>query len=174
MTVHWEIMGLNIKQPLQTFPDGFPDELLDGLVEKWGRTVIGNKAASGTAILDELGAEHMETGKLIVYTSADSVLQIAAHEEIIPVEELYHICEIARKETLEGKYKLGRIIARPFVGSPGSFERTANRHDYALKPFSRTVKDEIKYEHFVFIALSIMYDIVNNDGISNTHYTIAT
>src|SRR5690625_6570832 len=112
MTGHWELMGLHINQPFQTFPDGFPDERLDGLVEKWGRDVIGKKAASGTAILDELGAEHMDTGKLIVYTSADSVLQIAAHEDVIPIEELYHICEIARKETLDGKYKLGRIIAR--------------------------------------------------------------
>jgi len=172
MTGHWELMGLHINQPFQTFPDGFPDELLDGLVEKWGRDVIGNKAASGTAILDELGAEHMDTGKLIVYTSADSVLQIAAHEDVIPIEELYHICEIARKETLDGKYKLGRIIARPFIGSPGNFERTANRHDYALKPFSRTVMDELKDADFDVVALGKIADIFDNEGITKSIRTI--
>lgn len=172
MTGHWEMMGLHIKQPFQTFPDGFPGELLDGLIEKWGRGVLGNKAASGTAILDELGAEHMETGKLIVYTSADSVLQIAAHEDIIPVEELYHICEIARKETLQGKYKLGRVIARPFIGAPGEFKRTANRHDYALKPFARTVMDELKDANFDVIALGKIADIFDNEGITKSIRTL--
>lgn len=129
MTGHWEIMGLNIEQPFRTFPDGFPDELIDELEEKTGRGIIGNKPASGTAIIEELGEEHMKTGALIVYTSADSVLQIAAHEETIPIEEQYRICEIARELTLDEKYMVGRVIARPFVGDPGSFQRTANRHD---------------------------------------------
>ena len=115
MTGHWEIMGLNIETPFQVFPDGFPEELFDELEEKTGRKVIGNKPASGTEILDELGEEHMETGALIVYTSADSVLQIAAHEEIIPIEELYKICEIARELTLDPEYMVGRVIARPFI-----------------------------------------------------------
>lgn len=144
MTGHWEIMGLNIKTPFRVFPEGFPEELISELEERSGRKVIGNKPASGTAILDELGEEHMETGSLIVYTSADSVLQIAAHEEIVPLDELYKICKIARELTLDEKYMVGRVIARPFIGQPGSFTRTANRHDYALKPFGRTVMNELK------------------------------
>lgn len=119
MTGHWEIMGLRIDQPFRTFPDGFPDELIQALEEKTGRKVIGNKPASGTEILVELGKEHVETGSLIVYTSADSVLQIAAHEDVVPIDELYQICEIARELTLDEKYMVGRVIARPFVGEPG-------------------------------------------------------
>ena len=122
MTGHWEFMGLHIKQPFQTFPNGFPQELIDELSEKTGRKVIGNKPASGTVIIEELGKEHLETGAIIVYTSADSVLQIAAHEEVVPIDELYRICEIARELTLDEKYLVGRVIARPFVGELGNFK----------------------------------------------------
>jgi phosphopentomutase len=166
MTGHWEIMGLHIQEPFQTFPDGFPDELISQLTEKWGRDILGNKAASGTEIISELGEEHMNTGKLIVYTSADSVLQIAAHEDIVPIEELYEICETAREMTREGKYMLGRIIARPFTGKPGAFERTANRHDYALKPFGRTVMNELKDSGYDSIALGKISDIFDGEGVT--------
>jgi phosphopentomutase len=168
MTGHWEIMGLHIKEPFQTFPDGFPDELIDMLTEKWGRGILGNKAASGTEIITELGEEHMKTGKLIVYTSADSVLQIAAHEDIVPIDELYKICETAREMTREGKYMLGRIIARPFVGRPGAFERTSNRHDYALKPFGRTVMNELKDSGYDSIALGKISDIFDGEGVTKS------
>ncbi|MFD1449931.1 MULTISPECIES: phosphopentomutase [Oceanobacillus] len=166
MTGHWEIMGLRIDQPFRTFPDGFPDELIQELEEKTGRKVIGNKPASGTEILVELGKEHMETGSLIVYTSADSVLQIAAHEDIVPIDELYRICEIARELTLDERYMVGRIIARPFVGEPGAFERTSNRHDYALKPFGRTVMNELKDAGIDVIALGKISDIYDGEGIT--------
>lgn len=166
MTGHWEIMGLHIKEPFQTFPDGFPDELIEMLTEKWGRGILGNKAASGTEIISELGEEHVNTGKLIVYTSADSVLQIAAHEDVVPLEELYKICETAREMTREGKYMLGRIIARPFKGEPGSFERTSNRHDYALKPFGRTVMNELEDKGFDSIALGKISDIFDGEGVT--------
>ncbi|OOE10504.1 phosphopentomutase [Fictibacillus arsenicus] len=166
MTGHWEIMGLHIQEPFQTFPEGFPDELINQLTEKWGRGILGNKAASGTEIISELGEEHMNTGKLIVYTSADSVLQIAAHEDIVPIEELYEICETAREMTREGKYMLGRIIARPFTGKPGAFERTANRHDYALKPFGRTVMNELQDGGFDSIALGKISDIFDGEGVT--------
>ncbi|MCT1903281.1 phosphopentomutase [Oceanobacillus sojae] len=166
MTGHWEIMGLRIDQPFRTFPDGFPDELIQELEEKTGRKVIGNKPASGTEILVELGKEHMETGSLIVYTSADSVLQIAAHEDIVPIDELYRICEIARELTLDERYMVGRIIARPFVGEPGAFERTSNRHDYALKPFGRTVMNELKDAEIDVIALGKISDIYDGEGIT--------
>ncbi|MCJ2147896.1 MULTISPECIES: phosphopentomutase [Bacillus] len=168
MTGHWEIMGLYIDKPFRVFPEGFPDELIHELEQKSGRKVIGNKPASGTAILDELGAEHMETGALIVYTSADSVLQIAAHEEVVPLEELYKICEIARELTLDEKYMVGRVIARPFVGEPGEFKRTPNRHDYALKPFDRTVMNELKDDSFDVIAIGKISDIYDGEGITES------
>ncbi|MDX8359740.1 MULTISPECIES: phosphopentomutase [Bacillaceae] len=168
MTGHWEIMGLNIETPFQVFPDGFPKELIDELESRTGRKVIGNKPASGTGILDELGQEHMETGALIVYTSADSVLQIAAHEEIIPIEEQYKICKIARELTLDEKYMVGRVIARPFIGEPGNFERTANRHDYALKPFGRTVMNELKDNNFDVIAIGKISDIYDGEGVTKS------
>lgn len=172
MTGHWEIMGLNIQQPFRTFPDGFPPELIRTLEEKSGRKIIGNKPASGTAILDELGEEHMKTGALIVYTSADSVLQIAAHEKIVPIEEQYRICEIARELTLDEKYMVGRVIARPFVGQPGAFERTSNRHDYALKPFGRTVMNELKDADFDVIALGKISDIYDGEGVTEAIRTV--
>ncbi|KAB2493708.1 phosphopentomutase [Priestia endophytica] len=168
MTGHWEIMGLHIDQPFRVFPDGFPHELIAELEEKTGRKIIANKPASGTAILDELGEEHMKTGALIVYTSADSVLQIAAHEDVVPLDELYKICEIARELTLDEKYMVGRVIARPFIGSPGKFERTSNRHDYALKPFGRTVMNELKDENFDVIAIGKISDIYDGEGVTKS------
>lgn len=166
MTGHWEIMGLNIDTPFKVYPDGFPKELIEQLEEKTGRKVIGNKPASGTEILDELGQQHMETGAIIVYTSADPVLQIAAHEEIIPLEELYRICEIARELTLAPEYLVGRIIARPFLGEPGAFKRTSNRHDYALAPFDRTVMNELKDGGKDVIAIGKIDDIYNGAGVT--------
>ncbi|PYZ94432.1 phosphopentomutase [Salipaludibacillus keqinensis] len=168
MTGHWEIMGLHIDQPFRTFPDGFPSELIQEIEAKTGRKVLGNKPASGTEILDELGEEHVKTGDLIVYTSADSVLQIAAHEEVIPASELWDICEMARELTLDEKYMVGRVIARPFVGTPGNWERTPNRHDYALKPFGRTVMNELKDGGFDSIAIGKISDIYDGEGITQS------
>lgn len=166
MTGHWEIMGLQMGQPFRTFPEGFPDDLVQKIEEKTGRKVIGNKPASGTKIIEELGKEHMETGALIVYTSADPVLQIAAHEEIVPLDELYEICETVREMTKDDPYMIGRIIARPFVGEPGNFERTTNRHDYALKPFGRTVMNELQDENYDVIALGKISDIYDGEGVT--------
>lgn len=173
MTGHWEIMGLYIDKPFKVFPEGFPDELLQELEKRSGRKIIGNKPASGTAILDELGQEHMETGALIVYTSADSVLQIAAHEEVVPLEELYRICETARELTLDPKYMVGRIIARPFVGEPGQFKRMPNRHDYALKPFDRTVMNELKDSGLDVISIGKISDIYDGEGITSSRRTVS-
>ncbi|AST92325.1 MULTISPECIES: phosphopentomutase [Sutcliffiella] len=173
MTGHWEIMGLYIDTPFRVFPEGFPKELLDEIEKRSGRKIIGNKPASGTEILDELGSEHMETGALIVYTSADSVLQIAAHEEVVPLDELYDICEMARELTLDEKYMVGRIIARPFIGTPGDFKRTANRHDYALKPFDRTVMNELKDSGFDCISIGKIADIYDGEGITESLRTVS-
>src|SRR5690625_1306175 len=159
-------MGLHVTKPFQTFPNGFPENLITELSEKTGRKIIGNKPASGTVIIDELEEEHMKTGALIIYTSADSVLQIAAHEEVIPLEELYHFCSIARELTLDEQFLVGRVIARPFIGQPGNFTRTANRHDYALKPFSRTVMNELKDAQFDVIALGKIDDIFDGSGVT--------
>ncbi|MEL4024575.1 phosphopentomutase [Lysinibacillus endophyticus] len=167
MTGHWEIMGLNIDKPFKVYPEGFPQELIQQLEEKIGRKVIGNKPASGTAIIDELGKEHMETGAIIVYTSADPVLQIAAHEEIVPLDELYKICEIARELTLDPEFLVGRVIARPFIGTPGNFTRTSNRHDYALKPFGRTTMNELKDAGLDVIAIGKISDIFNGEGVTD-------
>lgn len=168
MTGHWEIMGLRVDKPFITFTDtGFPDELIKELEEKTGRKVVGNKSASGTEILDELGEHQMKTGDLIVYTSADSVLQIAAHEDVIPLEELYKICKIAREMTLKDEWKVGRIIARPYVGEgKGKFKRTPNRHDYALKPFKRTVMNELKDGGFDVIVVGKINDIYDGEGVT--------
>lgn len=171
MTGHWEIMGLRIDQPFRVFPDGFPDELIEKIETFSGRKIIGNKPASGTEILDELGQHQIETGDLIVYTSADSVLQIAAHEEVIPLEELYKICEYAREITLEDPYMIGRIIARPYLGEEGNFERTSNRHDYALSPFGNTTLDYLKDESFDVISIGKIEDIFNGQGITEGHRT---
>ena len=167
MTGHWEIMGLYIDQPFITFPDGFPDDLIQELEKRSGRKIIGNKPASGTEIIKELGEEHMKTGALIVYTSADSVLQIAAHEEVVPLDELYKICETARELTKDPKYMVGRVIARPFVGEPGQFERTPNRHDYALKPFGKTVMNTLQENGLDVIALGKISDIYDGEGVTD-------
>ncbi|WP_163537704.1 phosphopentomutase [Gracilibacillus sp. YIM 98692] len=167
MTGHWEIMGLYIDTPFRTF-EAFPDELIQEIEKRSGRKVIGNYPASGTEIIKKLGPEHMETGSLIVYTSADSVLQIAAHEDIVPIEELYQICEMARELTLDEKYMIGRVIARPFIGKPGSFERTANRHDYALKPFGRTVMNSLKDKDHDVVAIGKISDIYDGEGVTET------
>jgi phosphopentomutase len=173
MTGHWEIMGLNIQTPFRVFPDGFPPELITVLETRTGRKIIGNKPASGTEILDELGEEHMKTGSLIVYTSADSVLQIAAHEDIIPIEEQYDICKLARELTLDEKYMVGRVIARPFLGEPGNFKRTSNRHDYALKPFDRTVMSELKDSGYDVISIGKISDIFDGEGVTKSLRTIS-
>ena len=169
MTGHWEIMGLKITEPFQTFTDtGFPQELLDELEAKTGRKSVGNISASGTEILDQLGEHHLKTGDLIVYTSADSVLQIAAHEEVVPIEELWRICEIARELTLKEEWKVGRVIARPFLGSgKGAFTRTPNRHDYALKPFGPTVLNALKDHGQEVIALGKINDIYVGEGVTD-------
>ena len=173
MAGHWEFMGLFTEKPFRVFPDGFPPELIELIEKKTGRKVIANKPASGTEIINELGEEHMKTGALIVYTSADSVLQIAAHEEIIPLKELYEICSFCREITREEPYKLGRIIARPFIGEPGNFKRTSNRHDYALKPFGRTVMNELKDAQYDVIALGKISDIYAGEGVTKAIHTIS-
>ena len=167
MTGHWEIMGLNIDKPFKVYPEGFPAELIAELEKRTGRKVLCNKPASGTQVIEDFGKEHMETGAIIVYTSADPVLQIAAHEEIIPVEELYKICEIARELTLQPEYLVGRVIARPFIGTPGNFTRTSNRHDYALKPFGRTTMNVLKDAGFDVIAIGKISDIFNGEGVTD-------
>ncbi|QUR94827.1 phosphopentomutase [Macrococcoides canis] len=168
MTGHWEIMGLNIDQPFKVYPNGFPKELVTAIEEMTGRKVVANKPASGTAIIDEWGEHQMKTGDLIVYTSADPVLQIAAHEEIIPLEELYEICEKVREYTKDPKYLIGRIIARPYVGEPGNFTRTSNRHDYALKPFGRTVMNELQDAGRDVIAIGKINDIYDGEGVTKS------
>lgn len=168
MTGHWELMGLHIEQAFQTFPNGFPPSLIKEIERKTGRKVIGNKPASGTEIIQELGKEHIETGAIIIYTSADSVLQIAAHEDVVPLEELYNICEICRELTLDERYLVGRVIARPFTGQIGHFERTANRHDYALKPFDKTVLNHLQDAKKDVIALGKITDIFDGEGITKS------
>lgn len=166
MTGHWEIMGLNIDKPFKVYPEGFPEELVEEIESITGRKVVANKPASGTAIIDEYGKHQMETGDLIVYTSADPVLQIAAHEDIIPLEELYDICEKVRELTKDPKYLIGRIIARPYVGEPGNFTRTSNRHDYALKPFGKTAMNTLKDAGYDVIAIGKINDIYDGEGVT--------
>ncbi len=166
MTGHWELAGLHVSQPFKTFPKGFPEELLNELSRRTGRDIIGNVAASGTVIIEELGEQHMKSGAMIVYTSADSVLQIAAHESVIPLEELYSICEIARELTMDERFLVGRVIARPFIGEQGAFQRTANRHDYALKPFGRTVMNALSEAGLDVIALGKINDIFDGSGVT--------
>ena len=161
MTGHWEIMGLNIQTPFRVFPEGFPEELLKKIEDFSGRKIVCNLPYSGTQVLDDYGAHQMETGDLIIYTSADPVLQIAAHEEIIPLEELYRICEYVREITKDDPYMIGRIIARPYLGEPGNFKRTSNRHDYALDPFGKTVLDSLKENNKDVIAVGKINDIFN-------------
>lgn len=172
LTGHLEMMGIDTKIPFKTFTkNGFPKELINELEKRTNRHIIGNCSESGTAIIERLGEEHMKTGDLIVYTSADSVLQIAAHEDIIPVKELYNICQIARELTLQDKWKVGRVIARPFIGTPSNFIRTANRHDYALNPASKTVLDYLKDADYDVISIGKIADIFNNCGITESKKT---
>jgi phosphopentomutase len=167
MTGHWEMMGLYIDKPFRTFSDGFPEELIKKIENFSGRKIIGNKPASGTEIIKEFGERQLETGELIVYTSADSVLQIAANEEIIPLEELYKICKYCRDITLEEPYTLGRIIARPFVGkTQDTFKRTSNRHDYALKPFGETVMNYLQQASLDSISIGKISDIFDGEGVT--------
>lgn len=173
MTGHWEIMGLITTEPFKVFPDGFPNSLLKEIEQFSGRSIIGNIPASGTEIIEQLGEEHLESGALIVYTSADSVLQIAAHEKEVPIDELYRICEKARELTLAEEYKVGRIIARPFIGEPGNFKRTSNRHDYALKPSSRTVMNELQDAGLEVIAIGKINDIYDGEGVTKAIRTVS-
>lgn len=174
MTGHWEIMGLRIDKPFQVFPHGFPEDLIDKIEQFSGRKILGNCPASGTEIIRQYGERQMKTGELIVYTSADSVLQIAAHEKIIPLEELYKICQFCRNITKEGKYHLGRIIARPYIGTcKDDFTRTANRHDYALKPFGKTVMNYLQEAGFASVAIGKIRDIFDGEGITRAVRTVS-
>ncbi|MFQ6823615.1 MAG: phosphopentomutase [Agathobacter sp.] len=171
MTGHWEMMGLHITKPFLTFTEhGFPKELIEELEKRTGHKVIGNKSASGTVILDELGEEEIATGHMIVYTSADSVLQICGNEETFGLDELYRCCEIARKITMKDEWKVGRVIARPYVGKKkGEFKRTSNRHDYALKPFGRTALNVLKDVGYDVISVGKIYDIFDGEGITESN-----
>ena len=169
LTGHLEMMGIETKIPFKTFTEnGFPKELIDKIEKEVNRKVIGNKSASGTEIINELGEEHLKTGNIIVYTSADSVLQIAAHEKVVPLDELYHICEVVRRITMRDEWKVGRIIARPFIGEVGNFTRTANRHDYALDPPSKTCLDYLKNGGYEVHAIGKISDIFNKCGITHS------
>ena len=164
---HWEIAGIVSERPLPTYPDGFPQDLLDEFSRRTGRGVLCNKPYSGTEVIKDFGEEHLNTGKLIVYTSADSVFQIAAHEDLIPIEELYHYCEIAR-ELLQGEHGVGRVIARPFIGEPGNFTRTPRRHDYSLIPPKTTMLDVLKDAGYATRGVGKIYDIFAGKSISDT------
>ncbi|MBE7002196.1 MAG: phosphopentomutase [Ruminococcaceae bacterium] len=166
---HWEIAGIVSQYPLPTYPKGFPEEILEPFRQATGRGILANAPWSGTAVIEKYGAEHMRTGDLIVYTSADSVFQIAAHEEIVPPEQLYEYCRIARK-LLQGKHGVGRVIARPFVGTPGNFTRTANRHDFSLTPPKETVLDALQKAGYATIGVGKIYDIFAGQGISEHVY----
>ena len=171
MTGHWEMMGLEVKKPFQTFTEhGFPPELIKELEKRTGHKVIGNKSASGTEILDELAEEEIATGHMIVYTSADSVLQICGNEETFGLDELYRCCEIARELTMKDEWKVGRVIARPYVGrKKGEFRRTSNRHDYALKPFGPTALNALKDAGFDVISIGKINDIFVGEGITEAY-----
>ena len=175
MTGHWEMMGLYIDTPFQTFTEnGLPEELIKELEEKTGYKTIGNYSSSGTEILEKLGEQHMKTKELIVYTSADSVLQIAMHEDIIPIEEQYRISEIAREITMKPEWKVGRVITRPFIGpDKNNFKRTSNRHDYALKPFDKTTLNYLEDANLDVIALGKINDIFDGYGITEFSKTVS-
>ena len=178
MTGHWEMMGIHTTKPFKTFTEnGFPDELVQELERLTGHVFIGNKSASGTEILDELAMEEIQSGgkKLILYTSADSVLQICGHEEVTGLDELYRVCQIAREITLKPEYKVGRVIARPYVGdSVGHFTRTSNRHDYALSPSSKTVLDVLKSHSLDVISIGKISDIFNGQGITKSIHSTSS
>lgn len=171
MTGHWEMMGVETKKPFKTFTEhGFPKELIDELEKRTGHKVIGNKSASGTEIIEELGEEEIATGHMIVYTSADSVLQICGNEETFDLKELYRCCEIARELTMKEEWRVGRVIARPYIGKKkGEFERTSNRHDYALKPPVRTALNVLKDGGFDVISVGKIRDIFDEEGITEGH-----
>nr|WP_304710288.1 phosphopentomutase [uncultured Acetatifactor sp.] len=171
MTGHWEMMGLHITKPFQTFTEtGFPRELIEELSARTGRRIIGNKSASGTEILEELGEEEIATGAMIVYTSADSVLQICGNEETFGLEELYRCCEIARELTMRDEWKVGRVIARPYLGKKrGEFKRTSNRHDYALKPYGRTALNALKDAGLDVISVGKIFDIFDGEGLTESN-----
>ena len=173
MTGHWEMMGLLVTTPFQTFTsNGFPKELIDELEKRTGRKIIGNKSASGTEILDELAEEEIREGHLIVYTSADSVLQICGNEEIMGLDNLYHYCEIARELTLRDEWKVGRVIARPYTGmKKGEFRRTSNRHDYALKPYGRTALNALKDAGYDVVSIGKIYDIFDGEGLTQSNHS---
>src|SRR5579863_6030303 len=169
-TGHWEMAGIHLAKPFPLFPHGFPPEVMNEFESRIGRHAIGNKAASGTEIINELGEEHVRTGSPIVYTSADSVFQVAAHEEVIPLFELYKICETAR-EILRGKYEVGRVIARPFIGEPGNFTRTANRHDYAVPPPRGMLLDKLEEREVEVLGVGKIFDIFLGRGIGESEKT---
>lgn len=170
-TGHWELAGLILEKPFPVYPDGFPSEVIEPFKKEIGRDILGNKAASGTKIIEELGKLHMDTGKPIVYTSADSVFQIAAHEEVIPAEELYNICQKARK-ILKGEYAVGRVIARPFIGEPGNFTRTEKREDFSLEPIGETMLDKIVKAGKKVYGVGKIVDIFKGRGISEYNHTV--
>ncbi len=165
-TGHWEIMGLHVNTPFHTYPDGFPSHFIAEFQQKIGRNVLANIPASGTEVIEKYGEEHQATGDIIVYTSADSVLQIAAHEETVPLDEQYRICEIAREMTLTGDVSVVRVIARPFIGVPGAYKRTSNRKDYSVKPPEPTVLDHLKNAGLDSIAIGKISDIFAEEGIT--------
>lgn len=169
-TGHWEMMGILTTDPFPTFPEGFPQELIQEFEKRIGTKTLGNEVASGTEIIERLGQEHLKTGYPIIYTSADSVFQIAAHEEVVPLERLYEMCKIARN-LLVGPYKVGRVIARPFIGKPGNFTRTANRQDYSLKPPQKTLLDVLKENKKQVISVGKIYDIFAGCGITSSYPT---
>lgn len=173
MTGHWEMMGIRTDKPFITFTEhGFPKELIDELEKRCGRKIIGNKAASGTEILEELGEQEVNEGKLIVYTSADSVLQICGNEETMGLETLYHYCEIARELTMRDEWRVGRVIARPYVGKKrGEFKRTSNRHDYALKPTGPTALNALKDAGYDVISVGKINDIFVGEGITESNHS---
>ena len=173
MTGHWEMMGLHITTPFKTFTEhGFPPELIHELEERTGHKIVGNRSESGTKILDDLGEHQIRTGDMIVYTSADSVLQIAGHEETFGLDELYRCCEIAREITMKDEWKVGRVIARPYVGrKKGEFKRTPNRHDYAVSPFGKTALDILKDAGYDVISVGKIADIFNNQGITEKYHS---
>lgn len=170
VTGHWEIAGVILDKPLNTYPQGFPKEIMEEFEEKIGRKTLGNIVASGTQIIEDLGDEHVKTGYPIIYTSADSVFQIAAHEKVIPLEELYKMCEIARG-LLVGEKAVGRVIARPFLDENGKYTRTSNRHDYALDPFNKTILEYIKENNIKVKAVGKIEDIYNKNGVTDAIHT---
>ena len=168
-TGHWEIAGLTLHDPFPTYPNGFPPEVIQAFEEETGMGVIGNKVASGTEIIKELGAEHLRTGKLIVYTSADSVFQVAAHEAVLPAMELWHVCRIARR-ILKGEHNVGRVIARPFEGNVGAFVRTSNRRDFSVDPTGRTMLDAVKSAGYDVLGVGKIEDIFNHRGLTQSNH----